>query len=228
MVSDPLADLARLDGVPSALAAARDAVDLRLRDRGYRVLSADQRTRSLIAGAEASAELTDEPERWRIGAHRLAAELSTLSGLIRVAPGQALARAHVLVATGQVAEDALGRLRADPEVAARMRGVSDLLTAATQAPVLVLAAVAHAEIVTLAPFGSADGLIARAAERMVLISSGVDPQAGLPVEVGHLTLAADYERGLRAYATGSMVGVRDWLLHCATAVTVATNPQNSW
>ena len=144
--------------------------------------------------------------------------LSSLSGLIRAAPGQALARAHVLVASGEVAEDALGRLRAGPEVAARTRGLSDLLTTPTEAPALVLAAVVHAEIATIAPFGSGDGLIARAVERMVLMSAGVDPQGVLPVEAGHLRLAPGYERALRGYATGSVAGVRGWLLHCAAAV----------
>ena len=141
-----------------------------------------------------------------------------------MAPGQVLARAHILVATGEVAKDRLGRLRAGPGVAARVRGVSDLLTTTTQAPALVLAAVAHAEIASAEPFGSGDGLIARAVERMVLMSSGVDPQGVLPVELGHLRLAPAYERNLRGYATGDVAGVRDWLLHCAAAVTAAADP----
>ena len=42
VVPDPLTDLARLEGVPSGLAAARDAVDVVLTDRGLRSVSADQ------------------------------------------------------------------------------------------------------------------------------------------------------------------------------------------
>ncbi len=103
----------------------------------------------------------------------------------------------------------------------RTRGLSDLLTTPTEAPALVLAAVVHAEIVTIAPFGSGDGLIARAVERMVLTSAGVDPQGVLPVEAGHLRLAPGYERALRGYASGSVAGVRGWLLHCAAAVQEA-------
>ena len=45
-------------------------------------------------GSEANADLTDEPARWQIGALRLSAELASLAALIRVAPAQALARAH--------------------------------------------------------------------------------------------------------------------------------------
>ena len=224
MVPDPLADLARLDGVPSALAAARDAVDLRLRDRGLRSLTTEQRVAALLAGAEASAEMTDDPERWRPGSVRVATELLSLSAVIRVAPGQALARAHVLAASGAVPDDALGRIRTAPEVADRMQGLVALLSGSagpTRAPALVLAAVAHAEIATVRPFGSADRLVARAVERMVLVSSGVDPQGSIPVEAGHLSLIADYEHRLRGYAQGTVTGVRNWLVHCAAALVEA-------
>ncbi len=224
MVPDPLADLARLDGVPSALAAARDAVDLRLRDRGLRSLTTEQRVAALLTGAEASAELTEDPQRWRPGAVRVAMELLSLSTVIRVAPGQALARTHTLAAAGSVPDDALGRIRAAPEVADRMRGLVALLSGSsgpTQAPALVLAAVAHAEIATVMPFGSADGLVARAVERMVLISSGIDPQGSIPAEAGHRRLVADYEPRLRGYAEGSVTGVRNWLVHCAAALAEA-------
>jgi len=113
VVPDPLADLARLEGVPSAVAAARDAVDAVLRDRGMRVIPAEQSAGALLAGARASAALSPDPERWFAGAVRLSTELISLSGLIRVAPGQAIARAHALVARGVVPDEELGRVRAD-------------------------------------------------------------------------------------------------------------------
>lgn len=214
---DPLTDLADLEGVPSGLAAARAAVDLVLTDRGLRTMTPDQVASALLTGARASARLTEAPQRWIAGAVRLSTELPTLAGLVRVAPGQALARAHSLAAIDEVPTSELGRLRPSAEVAGRMSGLTALLTSASSAPALVLAAVAHAEIAVVRPFGSADDLVARAVERMILISSGFDPRGVIITEVGHLQRRADYERLLAAYAVGSAVGVRDWILHVAQA-----------
>jgi hypothetical protein len=217
VVPDPLTDLARLEGVPSGLAAARDAVDLVLTDRGLRAVSAEQVGTALLAGARASARLTENPQRWIAGAVRLSTELPTLAAVLRLAPRQALARAHTLAAHGEVSPDDLGRLRTSGEVTSRMAGLAELLTTPTEAPALVLAAIAHAEVAVVAPFGVADGLVARAVERMVLISSGFDPRGVVVTEVGHLQRRADYERSLAAYATGTVAGVRDWILHVAQA-----------
>jgi hypothetical protein len=71
VVVDPLADLARVEGVPSAVAAATDAVDVVLRDRGLRKITDEQLNLALLAGARANAELTGDPARWQIGALRL-------------------------------------------------------------------------------------------------------------------------------------------------------------
>ncbi len=214
---DPLTDLARLEGVPSGLAAARAAVDVVLTDRGLRAMTGEQVAAALLTGARASARLTDDPERWAAGAIRLSTELPALAGVLRVAPGQALARAHTLAAYGQVGDAELGRLRESSEVTSRMGQLSDLLTSRIETPALVLAGIAHAEIATVAPFGSADGLVARAVERMVLISSGFDPRGVIVTEVGHLRRRTDYPDLLRGYAAGTVVGVRDWILHVAQA-----------
>ncbi len=214
---DPLTDLARLEGVPSGLAAARAAVDLVLTDRGLRALTGDQVAEALLAGARASARLTDDPQQWAPGAVRLSTELPALAGVLRVAPGQALARAHTLAAYGVVPDDDLGRLRESTEVTSRLGQLSELLTGRLETPALVLAGIAHAEIATVAPFGSADELVARAVERMVLISSGFDPRGVIVTEVGHLRRRPDYRDLLRGYASGTVAGVRDWILHVAQA-----------
>ena len=217
VVPDPLTDLARLEGVPSGLAAARAAVDLVLTDRGLRSLTGDQVAAALLAGARASARLTEDPQRWAAGAIRLSTELPTLAGVLRVAPAQALARAHTLAAYGEVPDDRLGRPRESAEATSRMTGLADLLTGRIESPALVLAAIAHAEIATVAPFGSADDLVARAVERMVLISSGFDPRGVIVTELGHLRRRDDYDVLLRGYAGGTVAGVRDWILHVAQA-----------
>jgi hypothetical protein len=218
VVLDPLADLARLEGVASAVAAATDAVDAVLRDRGLRKITDEQLSRALLAGARANAELTEKPDQWQVGALRLAAEHGPLAALIRVAPAQALARAHTLVAHGVVPEAALGKISPRAETAARMNSLSDLLTRATSAPAIVVGAVAHAEIAAVAPFADASGLIARAAEHLVLIAAGLDPYGVIVVEAGHAASRSTYAAELAAYADGSIVGVKTWLLRCAAAV----------
>ena len=104
-------------------------------------------------------------------------------------------------------------------IAQRMREVGELLVRPTAAPAIVLAAVVHAEIATLAAFGAASGLVARAAEHLVLVASGLDPYAVVVVEAGHAADPARYRAGLAAYADGGVAGVSGWILHCAAAVS---------
>lgn len=218
VVRDPLDDLARLEGVPSAVASARDAVDVILRDRGLRAIAAEFTARALLAGAHASASLTVAPERWLPGAVRLSTELMELSTVLRVAPGQAISRAHTLVGRGVVDDADLGRVRAEPEVSERMVGLFRLLTRTSAAPSIVLAATVHAEIATLRPFVAGNGIVARACERMVLVSSGLDPRAVIVVEASYARDVQAYRQALDGYASGEVVGIRDWLVHCARAV----------
>jgi hypothetical protein len=218
MVLDPLADLARFEGVPSAVAAATDAVDAVLQDRGLRMITEEQLSQALLAGARANADLTGEPARWQVGALRLSAELASLAALIRVAPSQALARSHALVARGIVPDSDLGKIGSAPGMAARMNGLGELLTRQTSAPAIVVGAIAHAEIAVVAPFAEASGVIARAAEHMVLIAAGLDPYGVIVVEAGHAENGSTYSAALHAYADGSVSGVKSWLLRCAAAV----------
>lgn len=216
---DPLADLARLPGVPAAVASALAAVDVVLRDRGARRLDPDAVARSLLVGARGNAALSGDGDRWLPGAVRLSVELPALAATLRVAPAQALARAHVLVARGQVPAEELGRVRADRPTTGRLAGLTTLLTTPGTASAVVLGAVVHAELADLAPFGTADGLVARAAEHMVLVSAGVDPGAAIPVEAGHAHDVDGYRAGLAGYASATSAGLRDWLLHCAAALS---------
>jgi hypothetical protein len=216
VVLDPLADLARFEGVASAVAAATNAVDAMLRGRGLRNVTDEEVSQALLAGAGANAALTDDPQRWRVGALRLSAELAPLAALIRVAPAQALARAHAVVARGVVPDGELGKIRSEPGIAARMNSLGDLLTRQTSAPAIVVGAVA--EIAVVAPFAEASGLIARAAEHLVLIAAGLDPYGVIVVEAGHAVGGATYSSALQAYADGSVAGVTDWVLRCAMAV----------
>ncbi len=225
MVPDPLAELARLEGVPSAVAAAVAAVDVVLRDRGPRAVTRESQAAALAASATASAELTEDHDIWLAGSFRLSAELAALAGVIQVAPAQALARAHAVVARRVLADDDLGRVVDDRAVSMRVRGLADLLTTPTRASGVVLAAIVHAEIATLtpfidtAPFAGANGLVARAAEHLVLMSTGLDPRGVIVVEAGHRASGPAYGAALRGYAESGLSGVKEWILHCVQAVT---------
>ncbi len=226
MSPDPLSRLASLEGVPSAYAAARDGIDVMLRDRGLRRTSPETTAESLLRGAHASAVLEGstatlaEVREGRVDevaadAVRVSAELLSLTPTLARTPMQALARIHALASATQPAESR-GRPR-DEDAAARLRGVGDLLLAPTTAPALVVAAVVHAELATAAPFASQNGIVARAAERLVLVARGVDEKSLVVPDAGHLALRAAYESNLRAYAGGSTAGVHAWLLYAAEA-----------
>ncbi|WP_203336525.1 oxidoreductase [Nocardioides limicola] len=227
MSEDPLAWLTELEGVPSAFAATRDGIDILLRDRGLRRTSPEMTGESLLRGAHASAVLEGSAstlEQVRAGdvdalaadAVRVSTELLGLVPVLSRSPLQVLARVHALAAAGSVPEQELGRPR-DAEAASSLRALAKLLTSETSVPALVLAAVAHAGVVTAAPFASHNAMVARAVERLVLVERGVDEKSLTVPEAGHLALRPQYESNLRGYATGGRAGVHAWLLYAAEA-----------
>jgi hypothetical protein len=211
--TDAFAALARLEGVPSAFASARDGIDVLLRDRGLRRTGPDVTTESLLRGARASAEL-EGAEFDEDGAVRLSAELLGLLPVWRRSPLQALARMHALAARGVVDDDQLGR---PVRGADRLGDLASRVTNPTSAPALLVAAVVHAEIVATEAFAVGNGVVARAAERLVLVDRSVDPASVTVPEAGHLAAGPAYAALVRAYREGEPAAVRQWLLHCAEA-----------
>lgn len=225
MSADPFERAATLEGVPAAFASARDGVDVLLRDRGLRRTAPAATAESLLRGARASAALAGSEyalEQVRAGGGnatvQAAVRLSThVLGLLPVwqrSPVQALARMHAVAAPGQGAES--GRPTSAAGVA-RLRALGDALAVPTQAPGMVVAALVHAEIAAASAFDSYDGLIARAAERLVLVSAGVDPTSVTVPEAGHLSHRQSYGSALEAYCGGAQSAVQPWLLHAAAA-----------
>lgn len=106
------------------------------------------------------------------------------------------------------------------EVAARLGLLAELLTRPANPPALVLAAVVHGELLALRPFGLADGVVARAAHRLTLMTCGLDPKGLTIPEVGHLELRAGYAAAARGYADGTPDGVAGWIRHCAAALSL--------
>ena len=143
---------------------------------------------------------------------------TSLVGVWQRAPLQALARLHMLAAADQVGDDDLGRPREGHGIGRRLEMLADLATGGTRVPAAVFAAVVHGELLVLAPFGSADGVVARAASRLVTIASGFDPHGlGVP-EVIWMRKAGEYRAAARDFATGTPEGVGSWLLMCCRAL----------
>jgi hypothetical protein len=164
---------------------------------------------------------------------RLTAEAGQLLSIWRQSPLRVLARLHLVAAAESDAR--VGRPRQDgepvdeplielplpgaAEVSGRLEGLSELIVAGGSAPALVTAAVVHGELLALRPFGSHNGLVARAAQRIVLVGSGLDPKAICAAEVGHAELGrAAYVAALDGYVSGTPDGMAAWIAHCAKAV----------
>lgn len=232
----------------SALRGARASADLE--GAGMEL----ERLRGQLMNGQAVTVASKDPRQSQLVANavRLHADLGSLLPSFHSSPRQALARLHVLAAADLgVAPDQLGRPRSAPpvddplelgeapppvEVAARLDGLLSLLLTPTSAPAVVVSGVVHGELLALRAFGTADGLVARAAARLVLVDRGLDPKAVSAPEVGFAELDAASRRGAhghgpatdhgtyddmaRLYASGGPDGVARWLVHCAQAVAL--------
>ncbi|MGW6518588.1 oxidoreductase [Streptomyces sp. NPDC054950] len=175
----------------------------------------------------------DDEARVMGAALRLSAEAGQLLSIWRQSPLRVLARLHLVAAA--TSGDEVGRPRqageevdeplielplpSATEVAGRLEGLSELIIAGGSAPALVTASVVHGELLALRPFTSHNGLVARAAERIVLIGSGLDPKSVCPAEVGHAELGrAAYLAALEGYVSGTPDGMAVWIAHCGRAV----------
>ncbi|MCX5332504.1 oxidoreductase [Streptomyces sp. NBC_00140] len=177
----------------------------------------------------------DDEARVVGAALRLTAEAGQLLSIWRQSPLRVLARLHLVAAAtngdevgrprqaGEPVEEPLIELAAPEatEVHGRLEGLSELIVAGGSAPALVTAAVVHGEILALRPFTSHNGLVARTAERIVLIGSGLDPKSICPAEVGHAELGrAAYLAALDGYVSGTPNGMAAWIAHCGKAVVL--------
>ncbi len=244
---DPIAAVADLAGVPRAAAEARASIDALLGHRAMRRSAAAVAARSAIEGAHASARLAGASVGPAALAGLLAADEPTgdrplgpddgdeadldpvLAGAVRVSveairlakdwprtPMQVLARAHLLVAGGVAEQATLGRPRS-PAAARRVQRLCQAVQARSRAPAVVVAAVVHAELLAGEAFDPLGDVVARAAERVVLVALGLDTKAVTVPEVGHLELAAQYRDAAAAYLEGGASGVAFWVEHCCSA-----------
>ncbi|MEC3981131.1 oxidoreductase [Amycolatopsis sp. H20-H5] len=227
-MNDPLRPLLELEGVAAAAKSAQDAVfavhrsPVNLRDGSATAAEASVRAARASAGIEgADPELPADgsvSDPVLAGSLRVAETLESLLPTWRRAPMQALARMHVLAAADLVTDpDALGRPRTDGDAGPRLELLAQLVTGATSVPGPVLSAVVHGELLALKPFGSADGVVARAAARLTMIATGLDPKALSVPEVFYFRRVRKYNEFAAGFAAGDVEGVRGWLLFCCEA-----------
>ncbi|WP_197321766.1 oxidoreductase [Saccharomonospora sp. NB11] len=227
-MSDPLAPLLDLGGVADAAKSAQDAVfavhRLPANLRGGSATAAEASVRAARASAALDGADPDLPDDGSVtdpvlaGSLRVAGATESLLPTWRRAPLQVLARMHVLAATDLVEDsETLGRPRGADGVASRLELLAQLVTGATSVPGPVLTAVVHGELLTLRPFGSADGVLARAAARLAMVATGLDPKALTVPEVACFRRQRRYEEAAQAFASGEPDGVRQWLLFCCEA-----------
>ncbi|AYF78688.1 oxidoreductase [Nocardia yunnanensis] len=232
-MTDPLQPLVDLPGVREAADQARDALAEvhrhRANRRGWPTTAAEAAVRAARSSAAIEGGTIDLPADGRVedpilaGALRVgqALDAEALTNLVAIwqrAPLQALARLHLLAAADLVDdEQQLGRPRNVPGVAERLDLLVQTITT-TKAPAPIIAAVVHGELLTLRPFGTADGLVARAASRLVAVSTGLDPHSlGVP-EVFWLRRRHPYLEAAAAFGMGTPDGVATWILHTCTAL----------
>lgn len=218
-----LSDIAALPGIAHAAASARDAVDVVLRQPSVRRQAAGVAATSVARGASASAQLEgadpDRPDDPSVlGALRATGAAGELAGLWARAPLQVLARLHLLAAADLAEPDTVGR-PVDTAAARRLTAlVRDVgAGAAGEVPALVVAAVVHAEVAEA--FAPAGGVVGRAAERVVLVATGLDPSGLLVPEVGHLSEEERYTLDRRAFAGGGPLAWGRWVERCCRAYT---------
>jgi hypothetical protein len=220
-----------LPGVTDASEEAREALGRAHRHRANRRGWPANAAESMVRGARASSVLdggslsipdggTADPVlagALRVG-EALEGGATSLIGVWQHAPLQAIARLHALAAADQTDDEHLGRPRPDADVGRSLELLGDIVAGGSRVPAPVLAAVAHGELLTLAPFGVADGLVARAVSRLITIASGLDPHGlGVP-EVFWMRQSGDYRAAARGFASGTPNGLAVWLITSCRAL----------
>ncbi|MFC7341075.1 oxidoreductase [Saccharopolyspora griseoalba] len=225
-----LAPLLDLDGVADAVTSARAAIDEVHRHpanrRGWPTTAAEASVRAARASAAVAGGAAEIPDSGEVsdpllaGSLRIAEAMGALLPTWQRAPRQALARMHVLGAADLVEDtDELGRPEADPVVSERLDLLSEIIAdpqAHGAGP--VLAAVVHGELLALTPFGQANGVIARAAARLSVIGSGLDPKGLVVPEVAYFRRQEDYAERALGFASGDPDAVAGWITYCCSAL----------
>lgn len=215
--SDVLAPLMVLPGVKDALEEANQIITsvlLPAKRHGARIGE-----KALTAAAVATTELDNHSD---IGvAATLIAEIPQLPDL-RTSPLQALAHLHAVAAVSESAESK-GRPRAD--FAGNDRLLSLINVTSSAQPALLVAAIVHGELIALAPFSTANGLVARAMMRTVLVQRGIEPLICPEIGLRDLGVTA-LSHALKGYTSGDGTGVAEWIIFNCKAMQFSVSALN--
>ena len=193
------------------------------------------RVRAMAIGAAGTGG-TDALVRGSLQAHVVVESLMPELGARSAPPmppfSQLLATIHRAATGGWLEEGSVGRLRsrdvpddlrglgeAPPAsaVAARIALLGEVIDG-SRAPALVVAAVAHGELLVLRPFQAGNGTVARALFRLLLTRGGLDPTGCVLADEVWASAPNPYLGAAARLATGTSDGAAVWLRTCADAV----------
>ncbi len=243
---DPFLDVSMLPGVSEAATAARASLDPLLLDRRLRTHGSALAAEAAVLNAHASATLEGaevplEELRVRVSSSpvlRVASGVLDVQTSMRTMRGlparQVWAAIAVIAGAEYLTDDQRGRPRrqgdalhdplhlgidGDPDNATiRLALLAEALVKPTKAPALVVAALAHAELLALQPFGAGNGVVARAFSHHLLAERGLDPDFFAMTDVGLVSLGRSaYVRAVRGYDAGTAEGIATWCVHIASA-----------
>ena len=199
---DVLAPLMLLPGVKNALEEADRAIaGISLQAKRHAARVGDT---VMTMATVATAELDSEVD--------LALAVAVIEAVddlpdLKVAPLQALAQLHAIVAVAEP-QERRGRPRSDFDENDRLLALADV--AKSPSPALVVAAIIHGELLSMSPFTSHNGLVARAMARAVLTQRGIDSLLGL--EVGLKDFGSQIiDQALEKYEAATPQGVSEWI-----------------
>ena len=247
---DPLSNLLKIESINNSITLAlksidelnwnrsvrnnKDLIPLTRRISGYASAS--------LEGANMPTDPRQEPDESPMGklsnaALGITAEVDFQLATFLKTPLQTWARLHSFVEDGELR----GRPRTNNEVVdplhlgsplphelieSRMNNLVELITTSS-APAVLVAAIAHAELATIAPFNKGSQLIARATTRIILQSRNVDQLKLVMPEYGFYKLGRNsYAKALIAYQAGSIEGVSKWVELHSQALVIGSTSSN--
>lgn len=245
---DPLSNLLKIESISDSISAALKAVDELNWDRSVRnnkeLIPIARRisgyASSALEGASMPADPRQAPDDSPMGqlsnaALGITAEVDFQLATFLKTPLQTWARLHSFIEQSEER----GRPRTDNEVIdplhigqpiphelieSRLNGLVELI-AKSAAPAVLISAIAHAELATIAPFKKGSQMIARATTRLVLQSKNIDQLKLVMPEYGFYKFGRNsYAKGLMAYQSGTTEGVTEWVeLHSQAVIIGAKN-----
>ena len=238
--TDSLLLLAQHNDIAAVCDETRQAIDQLMWNRTLRSKDDDfitflRRSSGYASAAIDGAAMPDDPAREPdnsamgiVAQHGLliTAMADTLGDSFKHSPAQVWARLHSLISTDddrgapRLNDDVqdplrLGNIPPASEARERMRHLGEQLIT-SQAPAVLLSAIAHAEISVTQPFAYGSHLIARATARLVLAARDLDTKGVTAPEIGwYLQGRPSYVTALKQYQSGTIEGVTAFVQwHC--------------